>query len=185
MQVHYLAGSGWHRGRKPEWTDMEWQLRNWMYFTWLSGDHNVEQHIHSLDKAAWAMHDEPPVKCLGSGGRQVRTDPMYGNVFDHFAVVYEYSGGQKLFAQCRQMVGCATDVNDYLFGTKGTASIMQHNITGENKWRYKGPAPKMYQQEHDERACTSDRGDRGEVDEVREQEAENCRDEQASVLAEP
>ena len=150
MQVNYLAASGWHRGRKPAWTDMEWQLRNWMYFTWLSGDHNVEQHIHSLDKGAWAMKNEPPVKCLGTGGRQVRTDPMYGNVFDHFSVVYEYAGGQKLFAQCRQMVGCATDVNDYLIGTKGTASIMQHMIDGENKWRYRGTPPNMYQQEHDE-----------------------------------
>ena len=63
MQENYLTGTLLPR-RKPEWSEMEYQMRNWQYFTWLSGDHNVEQHIHSLDKAAWAMHDVPPVKCL-------------------------------------------------------------------------------------------------------------------------
>ncbi len=149
MQVSYLTGTLKYFGRQPEWSDLEWQLRNWQYFTWLSGDHNVEQHIHSLDKAAWAMHDEPPVKCSGMGGRQMR-DPQAGNVYDHFAVVYEYPGGQKLFSRCRQMDGCTPDVSDFLFGTKGTASIMEHKIDGENKWRYHGSAPNMYQQEHDE-----------------------------------
>jgi predicted dehydrogenase len=149
MEVNYLTNTLKYFGRKPEWSDMEWQLRNWQYFKWLSGDHNVEQHIHSLDKAAWAMHDEPPVKCLGVGGRQMR-DPKVGDTFDHFSVIYEYAGGQKLFARCRQMDGCDADVSDYIVGNKGTASIMKHAIDGENKWRYKGPAPKMYQQEHDE-----------------------------------
>ncbi len=149
MQVNYLTGTLKYNGRQPQWSDMEWQLRNWQYFTWLSGDHNVEQHIHSLDKAAWAMHDEPPAKCLGMGGRQMR-DPTAGNIYDHFAVVYEYPEGQKLFARCRQMDGCAPEVSDFVFGTKGTASIMEHKITGENKWKYRGSAPNMYQQEHDE-----------------------------------
>src|SRR5262245_18335777 len=149
MQVDYLTNTLKYAGRKPQWSDMEWQIRNWTYFTWLSGDHNVEQHIHSLDKAAWAMHDEPPLKCLGLGGRQMR-DPQVGNTFDHFAVVYEYAGGQKLFARCRQMDGCTPEVNDYLIGTKGTCSVMQHQIKGETQWRYKGPSPNMYQKEHDE-----------------------------------
>ena len=69
---------------------MEWQLRNWLYFTWLSGDHIVEQHIHSLDKMAWAMKDEPPIKAVGLGGRQVRTGPEFGHIFDHHSVVYEW-----------------------------------------------------------------------------------------------
>ena len=75
MHVSYDTGSLWMNPRKAEWSDMEWQLRNWLYFTWLSGDHNVEQHVHSLDKAAWVMRDEPPVKAIGIGGRQVRTGP--------------------------------------------------------------------------------------------------------------
>ena len=123
MQVNYLTGTLRYNGRKPEWSDMEWQLRNWQHFTWLSGDHNVEQHIHSLDKGAWAMHDEPPAKCMAVGGRQMR-DPSYGNCYDHFAAVYEYAGGQKLFSRCRQMDGCDGEVTDFLFGTKGTASLM-------------------------------------------------------------
>ena len=99
MHVTYLTGTLWHHGRKPEWSEMEYQVRNWLYFTWLSGDHIVEQHIHSLDKAAWVMKDEPPVSAVGSGGRQVRTGEQWGNIYDHFAVVYEYANGMKLFSQ--------------------------------------------------------------------------------------
>ena len=89
LERTYNTGGLWHRGRKPEWSEMEYQMRNWLYFTWLSGDHNAEQHIHSLDKLAWAMQDEYPVKCTASGGRIVRTDEQWGNVYDHFNTVYE------------------------------------------------------------------------------------------------
>ena len=106
MHVTYLTGSLWHRGRKPEWSEMEYQVRNWLYFTWLSGDHINEQHIHSLDKAAWVMHDEPPAAAIGVGGRQVRTSEIYGNIYDHFSIVYEYPNGTKVFSSCRQMAGC-------------------------------------------------------------------------------
>jgi predicted dehydrogenase len=147
----YLTGTLWHHGRKSDWSDMEWQIRNWLYFTWLSGDHNVEQHVHSLDKAAWAMQDEPPVSCIGVGGRQVRVEPQWGNIYDHFAVTYEYKNGAKLYSYCRQMAGCENDVNDELVGTKGRAQVMRHTITaGDDRWRYRGRAPNMYQQEHDE-----------------------------------
>lgn len=150
IQENYLAGSLWMHPRKPEWSDMEWQLRNWLYFTWLSGDHNVEQHVHSLDKAAWAMREEPPVKCFGLGGRQVRTGPEYGHIFDHHAVVYEYANGTKVFAYTRQQDGCKVDVEDYFIGTKGRAQVLRHAITGENAWRYTGKKNNMYQTEHDE-----------------------------------
>ena len=97
MQCNYNTGPLWVEERQPGWSDMEWQMRNWLYFTWLSGDHNVEQHIHSLDKMAWAMKDEyRRVKAVGLGGRQVRTDPKFGHIFDHHAVVYEYANGVKL-----------------------------------------------------------------------------------------
>src|SRR5260370_18879574 len=106
LQCTYNTGALWHKPRQPEWSDMEYQMRNWLYYTWLSGDFNVEQHVHSLDKAAWAMHDESPVKATGLGGRQVRTEEIYGQAFDHMAVVYEYADGTKLFSNCRQMAGC-------------------------------------------------------------------------------
>jgi predicted dehydrogenase len=147
----YLTGTLWHHGRKSEWSDMEWQVRNWLYFTWLSGDHNVEQHIHSLDKAAWAMNDEPPAACIGVGGREVRVQPQWGNIYDHFAITYEYKNGTKLYSYCRQMAGCENDVNDELVGTKGRAQVMQHSVAaGDDRWRYRGRAPDMYQQEHNE-----------------------------------
>ena len=129
---------------------MVFQLRNWYYFTWLSGDFNVEQHVHSLDKAAWAMHDEPPVRAWGMGGRQVRVDPKFGNIFDQHAVVYEYQNGVNVYAYCRQIPGCYSDVSDQFIGTKGRANILQHKIEGENPWHYTGPKPSMYDVEHQE-----------------------------------
>jgi predicted dehydrogenase len=150
LQVSYNTGTLWHHGRKQSWSEMEYQLRNWLYFTWLSGDFNVEQHVHSLDKAAWVMHDEPPLRATGLGGRQVRIEEQWGNIFDHFSVVYEYANGTKLFAQCRQMAGCSTDVSDHLIGNKGSAEMMRATIEGASPWRYQGPKPNMYEVEHQE-----------------------------------
>ena len=150
IQENYNTGSLWMHPRQPEWSDMEWQLRNWLYFTWLSGDHNVEQHVHSLDKAAWAMRDEPPVRATGLGGRQVRTASEYGHVFDHHAVVYEYANGTRAFAFCRQQDGCSNDVDDYIMGTKGQAVVLKNRITGPHEWRFRGEKNNMYQTEHDE-----------------------------------
>ena len=152
MQCSYLTQGLWKKARREGWSDMEYQVRNWLYFTWLSGDHNTEQHIHSIDKGAWAMHDEPPVSCSGVGGRQTRTGAEYGHIYDHFDVVYEYKNGVKLFSRCRQQDGCEPDVSDHLFGSKGTAHIVSHRvkIEGEKNWTYKGPSCDMYQTEHDE-----------------------------------
>jgi predicted dehydrogenase len=148
MHVSYNTGTLWHHGREPSWSDMEFQLRNWLYFTWLSGDFNVEQHVHSLDKAAWVMKDASPVRATGLGGRQVRTGQDFGNVYDHFAVIYEYENGTRLFANCRQMAGCSVDVSDHVFGSKGSAELMRAVIEGEQPWRYRGAKPNMYEEEH-------------------------------------
>src|ERR1700675_4675627 len=113
IQCTYNTGTLWHRQREQGWSDMELQVRNWLYFTWLSGDFNVEQHVHSLDKMMWDMRDVPPVKCVGLGGRQVRTGPEFGHIFDHMACVYEFPGGIKCFSACRQQAGCAQEVKDY------------------------------------------------------------------------
>jgi myo-inositol 2-dehydrogenase/D-chiro-inositol 1-dehydrogenase len=151
MQENYLTGTLWHRGRQPEWSEMEYQIRNWYYFTWLSGDHNTEQHVHSLDKALWLMGDKPPVKCFGLGGRQARTDPKFGNIYDHFAVCYEWENGVKTFAFTRQMNGCKNDVEDYIYGTKGRARVLANTIQGPGEpWQYKGPKASMYDVEHQE-----------------------------------
>jgi predicted dehydrogenase len=157
LHTNYNVHGLWHKKREEKMSDMEWQIRNWLYFTWLSGDHIVEQHIHSLDKMAWAMRDEPPVKAFGHGGRQSRTQPEFGHIFDHHAVCYEYANGAKLFSYCRQQDGTPNDVTDYIFGTAGTCDVMKHTITSRNP----GVAPKriasakggkddMYQNEHDE-----------------------------------
>src|SRR5438132_7443576 len=152
LQCTYNAHGLWMFPRQPEWTDMEWQLRNWLYFTWLSGDHNVEQHVHSLDKMAWVMKDEYPMRATGVGGRQVRTSPEYGQIYDHHSVVYEYPSGLRLFSCCRQMDNCAEDVSDHIFGSKGTCHIQgtKQVIAGESEWKYRGKQNNMYQTEHDE-----------------------------------
>jgi len=150
IHTTYLTGTLWHHGRKADWSDMEYQVRNWLYFNWLSGDHINEQHIHSLDKAVWVMNNEPPASAIGVGGRQVRTDEMFGNVYDHFSIVYEYANGVKVFSSCRQMANCKDDVSDHVFGTKGTAHLMQDSISGPSPWNFTGKHENMYQVEHNE-----------------------------------
>ena len=151
LETTYNTGGLWHRGRGEGWSDMEWQVRNWLYFTWLSGDHIVEQHVHSLDKVAWAMGDTPPARVTASGGRQVRTEAEYGNVFDHFNSVFEWENGVKAFSSCRQWNGAASDVSDHVYGTRGTAHLQSHRIqAGPWSWSWRAEEPDdMYQNEHD------------------------------------
>lgn len=148
IQSTYNAGTLWHRGDDPAWSRMEYQLRNWLYHTWLSGDHIAEQAIHSLDKTAWLMGDAHPTKAVGIGGRQQRTDAKYGNIFDHHVVFYEYDNGVPVYFTCRQQDNCTTGVDEVVLGTKGKAHILKNRIDGENKWRYRGEKPSMYRQEH-------------------------------------
>jgi len=134
---------------------MQYQVKNWYYYTWLSGDHIVEQAIHSLDKMAWVMQDQPPTKCVALGGRQARTAPEFGNIFDHFSVVYEYPNGIKGFHNCRQQEGCFSDNSDYFMGSEGVAHIVRafsgpFVIRGKTSWRFhEEPPTDMYQNEHD------------------------------------
>jgi len=146
----FNIGGLWKKDRKPEWSDMEWQMRNWLYFTWLSGDFIVEQHVHSLDKMAWAMKGEYPAKVTGMGGRQARTGPEWGHIYDHFFSVFEYANGVKIFSSCRQQERCDSLVNDYLIGAKGTCIVHDHKITGETPWQFSGKELDLYQSEHNE-----------------------------------
>ncbi len=152
IQENYLTGELWHHGNKEEWSPMEFQLRNWLYFTWLSGDHNVEQHVHSLDKGSWLMGDKPPLRCVGLGGRQVRTNEKYGHIFDHHSVVYEYPNNVRMFSFTRQQDNTHTNTEDYFLGTNGSCNVLAHEIrnrNGEVTWKYSGPKPSMYQVEHE------------------------------------
>jgi predicted dehydrogenase len=133
-------------------SDMEYQMRNWYYYCWLSGDHIVEQAVHGIDTMAWATGDKPPIRCWAVGGRQSRTDAKYGNIWDHFSVVYEYPNNVRGYHHCRHWVHTANQTKDYILGSKGMADVFGNAITGENKWRHRSPKRKadMYQVEHDE-----------------------------------
>ena len=152
LQANDYRGPIWVKPRQPDWSDMEWQMRNWYYFTWLSGDFNVEQHVHYLDVCAWVMKGEYPVRAVGMGGRQVRTGPEYGNIFDHHSVTYEFANGTKLFSNCRQQPGCYNDMSCYATGSKGTAEISERvpMIMTDKQWKFRGPQNNIYQTEHDE-----------------------------------
>jgi myo-inositol 2-dehydrogenase/D-chiro-inositol 1-dehydrogenase len=151
----YNAGGVWNPfPRQPAWTDLQYQIKNWYYYTWLSGDHIVEQAVHNIDKMNWAMKDEVPVKCVALGGRQTRVAPEFGHIFDHFAVVYEYATGAKGFHYCRQQNGAASDVSDHFLGTEGGADIVRafngpFVVRGKSTWRFREDKPSnMYRNEH-------------------------------------
>ena len=153
LQSNYNIGGLWLRERQPGWTDMEWQLRNWYYFTWQSGDHIVEQHVHGLDLMSWALTGEYPQQCFGLGGRQARTAPEYGHIFDHHAVCYEFPSGVRCFSFCRQQNGTSLDTSQLVFGSKGSADLTKRTTAGETSWRYSrargGEKDVPYQQEQD------------------------------------
>lgn len=130
----------WHfEPRKPEWSDMEWQIRCWPYFTWLSGDHYVEQHLHNIDILNWAI-GSPPVTALGVGGRIARTGPEYGNIYDHFTVEFEYPGGIRIMSMASQIEGSTSRVGERVVGTKGSTYTTRAYgyIEGENPYKYEG-----------------------------------------------
>lgn len=133
-------------------SDVEWQIRNWYNFSWLSGDGYVEQAIHSVDKVGWAFGDKDPLTCMANGGRQV---PFKGaedyNIYDHFSCVYDYGNGRYATISSRQIPGCDGENADYITGTKGTCIINDNRvmITGENNWRFdKEKDANMYTNEH-------------------------------------
>jgi len=150
----YRSGR-WSKPRQAGTTEMLYQMRNWYNFTWLSGDFNVEQHVHHLDVCAWIMKDQYPVKAIGMGGRQALTEPEYGQIYDHFAVTYEYPDGAKLFSNCRQQPGCKNDMSIQVLGTRGRADLSERrkglSIRGAGgNWFFDGVKNEMYQAEHNE-----------------------------------
>lgn len=142
---YWNQGGLWMNKRKPGWTDVEWQMRNWLYFTWLSGDHIVEQHVHNIDVMNWAIGAHP-IAARGSGGRQVRVSPEYGHVFDHFAIEFEYPGGVSITSMCRQIEGCENRVEEVIRGASGVARLAPGRavIEGSAPWTFAGEQPNPY-----------------------------------------
>ena len=152
VETTYNSNGVWDPRKKRDevGSDMEYQMRNWYYYCWLSGDHIVEQAVHALDTMGWALGDAPPLQCWGVGGRQNRVEPGYGDIYDHFSLVYEYPNNVRGYHQCRHWRGTDTRVKDYVLGSNGTCDIFAPSITGPNKWKHRGPKNDMYQAEHNE-----------------------------------
>lgn len=137
-------------GRPAGMADVEWQIRNWYNFSWLSGDSIVEQAIHSIDKIVWAMNDTPPVSCVATGGRQIPAEG--GNIFDHFHAAYEWESGAICHLGSRQQRGTHSEVIDVVHGTKGKLVLGRGPypfIEGEKRWRHREGERQMHQAEHD------------------------------------
>lgn len=160
----YLTKSPWEPfERTPGMPDLQFQIKNWLYYTWLSGDIIVEQAVHSVDKMNWAFKDVPPVRCTALGGRVQRVEPQYGNVFDNFGVMYEFPNGGRGFIFCRQQSGCSAENQDYIVGANGKGFVngfkpihSLEKVDGE-RWIYEktggeggteGLRNQMYVQEH-------------------------------------
>lgn len=149
----YRSGR-WAKPRQSDWSEMTYQMRNWYNFTWLSGDFNVEQHVHFLDVCAWVMRETYPIKAVGMGGRQVLTGPEYGQIYDHFSVVYEYAGGARLVSNCRQQGQCKNDMSVRILGSQGRAELVERRKgmrirSPRGEWVYDGPQNNIFQTEHD------------------------------------
>jgi myo-inositol 2-dehydrogenase / D-chiro-inositol 1-dehydrogenase len=169
-RVYWNMGALWVHPRRPEQTEMQYQMENWYYFTWICGDHIVEQHVHNLDVSNW-VKGAYPVRASGSGGRQVRIGKDYGEIFDHHVVEFEYADGSRMFSQCRQIQGAKDQVTEAFHGTNGSAPRPGVILTrsGHTIMDYKpNNEPNPYQVEHDELFATIAKG------EYRHADAENA-----------
>jgi predicted dehydrogenase len=155
LRCYWDGGSRDGVGRLPDETEMHYQIRNWYYFTWLSGDHIVEQHVHNIDVVNW-IKGAQPVRAQGMGGREVRKAKRHGQIFDHHVVEFEYADGTRMLSQCRQIPGCWPNISEHACGTKGAAELNNDRnlfvIKGANAWRHPRPERNVdpYQQEHND-----------------------------------
>jgi predicted dehydrogenase len=118
-QVYWNSDGVWVRPRQASETELQYQMRNWYYFNWVCGDHILEQHIHNIDVANWFIGSHP-VSAQGMGGRQVRTGPDHGEIFDHHFVEFTYADGAVVASQCRHQPGTMSRVGEQFQGTAGT-----------------------------------------------------------------
>ena len=153
MRLNYLSPGVWVRPREKGETEMQYQVKNWYYFNWLSGGQVVEQFVHRLDFANWVMQEAHPVRAIGMGGRQCRSGPEYGEIFDHHAIEFDYADGTKLISFCRHQKGCWNSGDQLVLGTKGRID----SVRGGSVLRFPGSEPRpslrdkqdSHQTEHD------------------------------------
>jgi len=146
MRAYFNSTGVWHKLREPGQTELQYQVRNWYYYTWLSGDHIVEQHVHDLDVCNWMMKDAHPIEANGMGGREVRKGPQYGEIFDHHCVEFSYADGTRMFSQCRHIPGTWESFSEHAHGTKGEVNIEGH---GQSEIRLPGQPPMRWQRTAD------------------------------------
>lgn len=145
--VYWNQSMLWYRNKEKNWSDIEWMIRDWVNWTWLSGDHIVEQHVHNIDVFNW-FTGKKPVKAVGFGSRQRR---ITGDQYDNFSVDFVYEGGIHLHSMCRQIDGCAGNVSEFIQGTKGSWSSKGEikDLKGEVIWKYDNEAAKTAFTQHD------------------------------------
>ena len=156
IECNYLRGPYRLIERQPEWSEMEYQLRNWYHFSWLSGDDIPQSLIHNLDSALWALGDEMPAHAFGMGGRSTHFQAAMGTSFDHHCVTYEYADGRRIYGSCRTAVGCHGLNRDVFHGTKGRCYFAAFDrpymtdLNGKLTWRADAETSKKspYEQEH-------------------------------------
>ena len=147
IEENFLRAPYVLRRRQAGMTELQYQCSTQYHFGWLSGDDVPQSLIHNVDRSIWAMKGQTPVKCHGLAGRSSMTDEIYGNVFDHHSVIYEYANGAKLYAFCRTTTGCYNEVSSLIYGTKGRANLTRCRIEGETNWQWKGRC-NPYDEEH-------------------------------------
>ena len=153
-QVYWNDGGVWVKKRTPSQSELEYQMRNWYYFTWLCGDHILEQHIHNIDVANWFIGDYP-ISAQGMGGREVRNGIDHGQIFDHHFVEFTYASGAVISSQCRHQTGTASRVDEVFQGSNGSVVTGKGEMTDlDGNIQYKYPNkwnedPNPYQVEHD------------------------------------
>jgi myo-inositol 2-dehydrogenase/D-chiro-inositol 1-dehydrogenase len=138
--VYWNGGKLWHRENDPKWTEMEWMIRDWVNWTWLSGDHIVEQHVHNLDVMNWFTGSHP-VKAVGMGSRLRR---VTGNQYDNFSIDYTFENGTHFMSTCRQINGTNSNVSERIQGTKGSSNCQNTilDLTRTELWKYEYPLDK-------------------------------------------
>jgi myo-inositol 2-dehydrogenase/D-chiro-inositol 1-dehydrogenase len=129
----------WYKEREKNWSDMEWMIRDWVNWCWLSGDHIVEQHVHNIDVVNWFTNSHP-VKAVGMGGRSRR---VTGDQYDFFSIDYQMENGVHVLSMCRQIDGCATNVSEFIVGTRGASNCADtiYGPSGEVVWKWEPDEP--------------------------------------------
>lgn len=139
IQTMFLRGPYQLVSRDPKLTETQYQFSNWYHFCWLSGDDVVQSLVHNLDRVAWILREQTPIWCFGLGGRSASFGEVFGDMYDHHTVVYEYPNSVHVYALCRTQVNTYGNYNDLIFGTKGRCNLFAGRIEGETNWRYTGP----------------------------------------------